>query len=692
MVHPSAIGLTLLKYQMKSPLGEILIGETQLIASDRSAHKPAIEFDSKGKLHLTWSSQTCIVGGTCNQAPYEIEYAVINPKADDQNGSAALSSQIFTVPPRVVSSADGFNSFLSQLSVDLYGDAHLIWQDQKLDPLSAGTSSLRYAKLNGLDGTVMLPEAQKASLAQGWSSKRPYSSIRVDQREGVHFVWSDKQARHINAYYYTMFNGASGTNLIGTTLLRGASLIYSQFPEFPHMDVDNLNRVHVLIRATTGFEYIRLVPYATPMIGDPALLSDLEDMQRILTQNINDRNYSTENALMVGSAGEVFISWISDQYQVNQAQVNYQQLDSTGAPLFSTPIVLKNLEYAPKMHLGPSGLHDEITLVEDMSQSRVTIVRHGSYNETRSFQLLASATLHANVQQIGGGAASAASVMVGARTTVKEGVTDISGNFTMSKLSLLFGSEFDIQAKYRSNTTSLVGHKKVFLLPGDNLTSKQVFVGRPSSPSVDLAQKRLGVYADWDTSTYYHFPEGFNFPFFGKLYSGLYIGSNGRVHFEYADGRSGHNLSDLLLQPQIDPWMTKTGEVSYYGSCYMSLDLPGKVAITWRRVPHSGNYGSSQNTFQLVLFDTGQIQFNYGEMTHWYEPSAVGLSAGVSIPNKITTVDFTGAPLKGGSERVIYEDFGISDFDIRYSVINFTPNVEGGFDVKLTPMSAPPLY
>lgn len=123
--------------------------------------------------------------------------------------------------------------------------------------------------------------------------------------------------------------------------------------------------------------------------------------------------------------------------------------------------------------------------------------------------------------------------------------------------------------------------------------------------------KDLKLYDD-DYSTE-HLP--FNFRFYNNSYSKIFVSSNGWVTFDGTNQYPGMIPGGETLPvsgewfeaifPLGDDWNPYTG-----GEVYVkNLTSPNRYVITWYQVPHFPSSGN--NTFQAVLYQSGEIRFNY---------------------------------------------------------------------------------
>ncbi|HUG75684.1 MAG TPA: Ig-like domain-containing protein [Acidimicrobiia bacterium] len=123
---------------------------------------------------------------------------------------------------------------------------------------------------------------------------------------------------------------------------------------------------------------------------------------------------------------------------------------------------------------------------------------------------------------------------------------------------------------------------------------------------------------------------------------------------------------------------------------HVNDQIPGRFIVTWNGVPEYPGVGA--NTMQGILFGDGAIQFGYQGLTA--DDAIVGVSPSNGAPP--LEVDFSAdAPFGSSGQVAVFEEFdgpvgpdgtgedppGDRPFDLDGSVLVFTPNAAGGFDV-----------
>ena len=142
---------------------------------------------------------------------------------------------------------------------------------------------------------------------------------------------------------------------------------------------------------------------------------------------------------------------------------------------------------------------------------------------------------------------------------------------------------------------------------------------------------------------------GFNFPFYGNVYSDIFIGSNGLLTFGVGSNVFGNTpipsaaLPNNALYPLWDDLNPATqGSIVYQTLGTAGVDL--RFIVQYTNVPQFGGTGS--NTFQAVLFENGDIEYRYlgldafaaGDVTVGFENADGTLATSYDIAN----VAFTG--------------------------------------------------
>ncbi|MFQ5741306.1 MAG: hypothetical protein ACE5JX_20095 [Acidobacteriota bacterium] len=109
------------------------------------------------------------------------------------------------------------------------------------------------------------------------------------------------------------------------------------------------------------------------------------------------------------------------------------------------------------------------------------------------------------------------------------------------------------------------------------------------------------------------FPPGFAFPFFGKVYKGVFVNSDGNLSFDAPDMVSTPRNRARFLDgpPRIAPLFTDLNPL--VGGDVTLEELSDSVRLTWSDVPEFGSF--TGNDFSVQLFANGNILFHYGTIS-----------------------------------------------------------------------------
>jgi thermitase len=181
-------------------------------------------------------------------------------------------------------------------------------------------------------------------------------------------------------------------------------------------------------------------------------------------------------------------------------------------------------------------------------------------------------------------------------------------------------------------TPSIAGETNV----ANNVVMKlvSVFYARSS-----ILHEKLGA----GTAMHWHADDGsweytlpFSFPFYGVLYSSIYVSSNGLVTFLGPDADHVHSISALAGKLAIAPaWFDWDSYDPYDIYIWQSGTY---VGIRWQ--VEAFGAGSPAN-FEVVLSSEGVIQFNY-ERFVGHPPATVGISngAGHLLAEDLSNLDY----------------------------------------------------
>jgi hypothetical protein len=173
----------------------------------------------------------------------------------------------------------------------------------------------------------------------------------------------------------------------------------------------------------------------------------------------------------------------------------------------------------------------------------------------------------------------------------------------------------------------------------------------------------------------------FTFRFFGVNYNSTYVGSNGYFTFNQGDSTYIESLPAFTSLPRISAFFDDLyGARSTVGAVYVNDQIPGRFIVTHDRVPHFNALG--MNTIQIQLYQDGRIVFAYNGITSLNTGTITGLTPGPGAP--FQQVDFSAnRNFDIPSGTAVYEYFtAASLFDLDHGFIVFTPNSNGGYNVR----------
>ena len=190
-----------------------------------------------------------------------------------------------------------------------------------------------------------------------------------------------------------------------------------------------------------------------------------------------------------------------------------------------------------------------------------------------------------------------------------------------------------------------------------------------------------------DCSTQHTLP--FPFTFFGQTYTTVSVNNNGHLTFSSSESDWTETIGEFTRQARIsafwDDLIAGTGALPEAG-LYVNAQLPDRFVVTWFHQQEFCCVGD--NTIQATLFADGSILFAYHGLTA--VDAIVGITPGGAVP--VRQVDYSTQLSFGTTEpTTILEQFTTGSegaehrFDLDGGFIVFTPNVGGGYDVRVIP-------
>jgi hypothetical protein len=131
-----------------------------------------------------------------------------------------------------------------------------------------------------------------------------------------------------------------------------------------------------------------------------------------------------------------------------------------------------------------------------------------------------------------------------------------------------------------------------------------------------------------DDSREFVFAGTFRFPYFGVLYSSVFVNSDGNVTFIQGDSDlTARDLSHLNSgPPRIAPFLVDLDPTVGQGAVFVN-QLSDRVMITWNTVREWNSF--RENTFQLSLFPDGSFEYVFGQISA--SKGITGFSAGSDL-------------------------------------------------------------
>ncbi|GAB5445748.1 Hint domain-containing protein [Gymnodinialimonas sp.] len=159
--------------------------------------------------------------------------------------------------------------------------------------------------------------------------------------------------------------------------------------------------------------------------------------------------------------------------------------------------------------------------------------------------------------------------------------------------------------------------------------------------------------------------------FFGGNYTEIYVNSNGAITFGTADNSFNQTGFSDFSVPTLLPFFTDI-DITEGGEIYWDFDATnGKITITWDDVQEFG--GGSDNSFQVVLTDTGSGDFN---VEYIYQDISFATAGGSDAVAGFTDGAGTTYALEFSGNASNMLNYETNDFD------NGDPNGTFSFDVN----------
>jgi len=140
--------------------GSTLIDDTRITSDDGSASvRASLAVDSASMVHVVWHDKRFYDAGT---GEHELFYSKLDPSLDDQDGDAADPAVISVISEQLITTNDGYRSYLKNLAVDSLDRVHITWVDMYgFDPedYDWGKGEIYYQMLDS-SGNQIIPETR----------------------------------------------------------------------------------------------------------------------------------------------------------------------------------------------------------------------------------------------------------------------------------------------------------------------------------------------------------------------------------------------------------------------------------------------------------------------------------------------------------------------------------------------------
>ena len=272
--------------------------------------------------------------------------------------------------------------------------------------------------------------------------------------------------------------------------------------------------------------------------------------------------------------------------------------------------------------------------------------------------------------------------------------SDVDGRFAIIDLPTIAG---DIQCSVTFTTATnqtLTGRSTAVAPVRGGTSDMGTIIARPSRFETELGTNLQQTQDDFDLVP---FTQGFTFPYAGLDRTEIYVNSNGNLTFEAGDSNGPANQpADDIIEglPRIAPLYTDIQPQFAFADTGVYVNqFPDRFVATWNRVRET--FKGGENTFQVILFADGRIQFGYNGLTA--DGSSSGEAGGdltIAISPggtpALAEVDFTeqapfNIPNGGAVLEYFFTEEEVGFFDLDGGFILFQPDGNGGYDVDVIP-------
>ena len=113
----------------------------------------------------------------------------------------------------------------------------------------------------------------------------------------------------------------------------------------------------------------------------------------------------------------------------------------------------------------------------------------------------------------------------------------------------------------------------------------------------------------------YVLPASWQFKFYGRAYTQITIDTNGNIWFGSAKSANSFALPNAGLGRVAAAWNDDLSSLYNGGAFIQHLTSPERVVIEWRAETYTDEGTTLTNNFEVVLFDNGNIRFDYNPAT-----------------------------------------------------------------------------
>lgn len=212
------------------------------------------------------------------------------------------------------------------------------------------------------------------------------------------------------------------------------------------------------------------------------------------------------------------------------------------------------------------------------------------------------------------------------------------------------------------------------------LSSKNYTMTYPSYEWIDGVMSGTSLNLSDDGYSTQEF--SFTFPFYGRNYNTVHIGSNGYISFVDTSPRDYSNEilpcsydpdCQKLIAPLWDDWYPLWDENGYSDSDIFVREFSDKFVITWNDIfNYEGNWNTyeDRSTFQVILYKTGDIRFNYktvgitnGVTIGINDGDGINYKSHDSLPTNLSSILFTKAENDLGHVALRSEEIDLKNID-----------------------------